>query len=53
MIKLARKRGIDARLGSGENLPFGNSTFDYVAIIITLCFVKDPQKVLKEVFKVF
>jgi ubiquinone/menaquinone biosynthesis C-methylase UbiE len=42
MIKLARKRGLNARLGVGEKLPFSNSFFDYVAIIITLCFVKNP-----------
>lgn len=48
MIGIARQRGIDARLGCGERLPFKNASFDYVAIILTLCFVKDPLKVLKE-----
>ncbi|MEA3305553.1 MAG: class I SAM-dependent methyltransferase [Candidatus Omnitrophota bacterium] len=48
MIMLARKRGVDARLGSGESLPFKNNSFNYAAIIITLCFLKNPQKVLKE-----
>ena len=52
MIRIARKRGVDARLGSGECLPFKNSTFDYAAIIITICFVKAPQKVLKEARRV-
>ncbi|MEA3346482.1 MAG: methyltransferase domain-containing protein [Candidatus Auribacterota bacterium] len=48
MIEIAKKRGVDARLGFGEHLPFKSSSFDYVAIIITLCFVKNPQQVLKE-----
>jgi len=48
MIKLASQRGIDMRLGTGESLPVTEAAFDYVAIIITLCFVKDPLKVLKE-----
>ncbi len=48
MLKIAKQRGIDARLGSGEGLHFKDATFDYVAIIITICFIKDPQKVLKE-----
>ncbi|MBL7130983.1 MAG: class I SAM-dependent methyltransferase [Candidatus Omnitrophica bacterium] len=48
MIDIAQKRGVDAHLGTGERLPFRNAVFDYVAIIITICFVKDPQKVLKE-----
>jgi len=52
MVKIARQRRVDARLGRGERLPFRNVTFDYVAIIITLCFVKNPQKVLKEARRV-
>jgi len=52
MLQIARRRGIDARLGTGEKLPFANSVFDYVAIIITLCFVKDPVRVLVEAKRV-
>jgi ubiquinone/menaquinone biosynthesis C-methylase UbiE len=52
MLKIAQKRGIDVRQGRGEKLPFASSTFDYVAIIITLCFVKDPYKVLREARRV-
>lgn len=52
MLRIAKKRGVDALLGSGEHLPFKNSTFDYVAIIITICFLKDPRKVLKETRRV-
>ena len=48
MIKLAKRRGVDARLGIGEELSFKDSTFDYVAIIVTLCFVQDPEKVIAE-----
>lgn len=48
MIEIARGRGVDVRLGTGEKLPFGNASFDYAAIIITICFVKHPLKVLKE-----
>ncbi len=48
MLKIAKKRGINVRLGDGEQLPFKNDTFDYVAIIITICFVRDPQKVIEE-----
>ena len=52
MIETARKRGVDVRLGSGERLPFKNAVFDYTAIIITICFVKNPEKVLKEACRV-
>lgn len=52
MLELARKRGIDVRVGSGEKLPFEDSVFDYVAIIITICFVENPIKVLTEAKRV-
>ncbi|MBN3039424.1 MAG: class I SAM-dependent methyltransferase [Candidatus Omnitrophica bacterium] len=52
MVKIARERGVDAKVGSGENLPLKNSAFDYVAIIISLAFLKNPQKVLKEAKRV-
>jgi len=51
-LEIAKKRGVKVHLGSGEKLPFGNSTFDYVAIIITLCFVRNPFKVLSETRRV-
>jgi len=52
MLDIARKRGIDGRVGTGEKLPFEDSVFDYVAIIITICFVKNPCKVLAETQRV-
>ena len=52
MIQIARKRGVDVRQGSGEHLPFKNAVFHYAAIIITICFVKNPEKVLKEARRV-
>lgn len=52
MLEIARDRGVDVRLGSGEDIPFSKGTFDYAAIIITICFVKDPKKVLKEAARV-
>ena len=52
MIEIARKRGVNVKLGYGERLPFKNATFDYAAVIITICFTKNPEKVLKEVCRV-
>ena len=52
MLKIAKKRGINVRLGDGESLPFKNDTFDYIAIIITICFVKHPQRVIEESYRV-
>ena len=52
MIEIAQKRGIDARLGIGEKLPFKEAAFDYAVIIISICFVNNPGKVLKEAHRV-
>jgi len=52
MIEIAKRRGVDAHLGCGEHLAFKNEAFDYVTIILTLCFVKEPLKVLKESWRV-
>ncbi len=30
MLKLARSRGVNARLGFAEDIPFPNKVFDYV-----------------------
>ena len=52
MLKLAKQRGVNVKPGFGERLPFESGTFDYAAIIITLCFVKNPRQVLKEARRV-
>ena len=48
MIQVAKRRGIDVCQALGESLPFKDSTFDYAAIIIALCFAQYPLKLLKE-----
>lgn len=48
MLEHARGRGVNVRLGFGEEILFLDGAFDYVAVIITLCFVKNPKKVLEE-----
>lgn len=52
MLKIARSRGIKTYLAWGECLPFRKTVFDYVVIIITLCFLKNPRKVLREACRV-
>lgn len=44
----AKGRGIEVVKGAGENLPFRDKTFGGVFLIVTLCFVDDPLKVLDE-----
>jgi len=52
MLELAAQRGVNVRWGLGEDLPFLDDSMDYVAIIITICFVADPLKVLREAQRV-
>ena len=48
MLKLAKKRSIQVILSTGENLPFKDIAFDFILVIVTLCFVKNPVSVMKE-----
>jgi len=48
MLKLAKKRGIKVVRGVGEALPFKGEVFGGVFIVVSLCFVRDPRKVLEE-----
>lgn len=52
MVELAKKRGINVVLGYGERIPFPNEFFGAVFIIVTLCFVEDPEAVLRESWRV-
>jgi len=52
MLEIAKKRGIKTFVGKGENLPFADNEFDYVLIVITICFVKNPERVISEARRV-
>ncbi len=52
MLKLAKKRRIKVVQGEGESLPFKNETFNFVLIVLTVCFVSKPLQVFKEALKV-
>ena len=52
MRAAAATRGVNVCPGVGEDLSFADETFDYVAIIIAICFVDDPLKVLQEAVRV-
>jgi SAM-dependent methyltransferase len=52
VLKFAKEREIVATRGQGESLPFVDSFFGAVFIIVTLCFVDEPFKVLKEASRV-
>lgn len=48
MLEIAVERGIQVTVGTAENLPFPENTFDGILLAVTLCFVKDAEKALCE-----
>lgn len=52
MLRYASDRGISVLQGAAEALPFADSTFDYILIVTTICFVDDPRAMLAEAYRV-
>lgn len=52
MIEIATKRGLNARLGSGEAIPFGDDLFDAVLSMTSMEFSSDPDKFISEMARV-
>jgi ubiquinone/menaquinone biosynthesis C-methylase UbiE len=52
MLRKAKKRGVNITEGAGENMPFKDGSFDYALSVVTICFVNDPVKVLKETYRI-
>lgn len=50
MLRKASKRGIKVTRAVAEHLPFPQNFFGGIAIIVTLCFLDEPSKALKECF---
>jgi SAM-dependent methyltransferase len=48
LVELARKRGVNAFLGWGEQKLFNEASFGTVFLIVTLCFLDSPLDVLQE-----
>lgn len=51
-LRIAQARGVQPVQGVGEALPFLAESFDLVLIVVTLCFVEDPIRVLSESVRV-
>jgi len=52
LLTISKKRRIKVVQGIGEDLPFKDRSFKTVLIVVTLCFVQYPVKVLKETKRV-
>ena len=52
LVQIARRRGITAFLGRGEEELFEDGFFGTVFLIVTLCFVNSPLAVLKQACRI-
>ena len=44
--------GVSYLLSTGIALPFGDNAHDYVTAVISLCFIADPERALREMWRV-
>jgi SAM-dependent methyltransferase len=51
MGKPARERGIEVRFGVGEDLPCEDSSFDFVLLVTTICFLDDVPAAFREAYR--
>ncbi len=51
-LLLAKGRGVEVVQGKAENLPFRDSSFSCVLMVVTLCFLEDREKALSEAARV-
>jgi len=52
MLEYARARGVEVQKGVAERLPYEDESFDYAALITTICFVDDPQGAIQEAYRI-
>lgn len=52
MAQLARKRAVDVVEAKAEKLPFSKSSFDYLLMVTTVCFVDDIKACFLEANRV-
>ncbi|MFO7980313.1 MAG: bifunctional hydroxymethylpyrimidine kinase/phosphomethylpyrimidine kinase [Candidatus Aminicenantes bacterium] len=52
MAELAKKRGIEVKVGTAEDIPFPNEKFDTVLMSTVLSYVKNDQKAVREAYRI-
>jgi len=52
MLKLAKKRGLKVIKGVAEALPFKEESLDLILMVVTICFLKEPELALREAYRV-
>ncbi|MBS3794732.1 MAG: class I SAM-dependent methyltransferase, partial [Candidatus Thorarchaeota archaeon] len=49
LLEMAKQRDINIALARGEDGVFMNGSFGTVFLIVTICFLENPMKVLTEI----
>jgi hydroxymethylpyrimidine kinase/phosphomethylpyrimidine kinase len=52
MAELARKRGIEVKQGTAEDVPYPDGHFDTVLMSTILSYIKDPRRAAGEAFRI-
>ena len=52
MAKLARKRGMEVKIGTAENIPYEDETVKAVLLGTLLSYVKDRKKAINEAYRI-
>ena len=52
MAERAIQRGVEVRPGIAEDLPCENSSFDYLLMVVTVCFLDDVYRSFHEAYRV-
>ncbi len=51
-LRLARRRGVEVIRARAESLPLGGSSVGAVVMVVTMCFLDDPKRALREASRV-
>ena len=52
MLRIAAGRGVSTRTGSAEDLPYPDSAYGALLLVVTICFLSEPREALREAARV-
>lgn len=52
MLEFAKQREIIVEKGVAEKLPYADNSFDFAVFVTSICFVENPEKAIKETYRI-
>jgi ubiquinone/menaquinone biosynthesis C-methylase UbiE len=52
MLEYARQRGLEVLNGLAESLPYESGSFDFAVFITAICFIDDPDRAMREAYRI-